>query len=519
MKRGIDISYHQGNIDFNKLKTSGIDFAILRSSYRNTMDTKFVEYVRGLESVGISVLGVYHFIYGMNSESVRKEAEFCVNCIKEAGLQRPLYVFSDFEYDSVKKAAAAGVTLGKAECNLFVETFCKTVESYGYDAGIYTNLDYYRNWYRKDLLAKYPIWLADYTGDPDYSCLVHQYSSKGSLPGISGAVDLDYFYDENFKMIENFSRTSVIDLAKSWIGRKESDGSHKDIIDIYNSYTGPLPRGVKMQYDWAWCACTWSALAIKLGYTSIMPIEISCEELIKAAKNMGCWVEDDGYVPKVADAVLYDWDDKGIGDNTGWSDHVGVVSYVNEAAGYFTVIEGNYGNAVKERTVSINGQYIRGFIAPKYDEDPLVDNRPIRESGLAVDTVAHQVITGLWDKGEARKQLLESFGYDYDEVQSRVNAILQPDVKVPEKKTIKTTCYARCSDLSLSGVYQTTGDLYCRDDAGTNKKALCVIPKGTKVRNYGFYNLFENVKWLLVQFELNGIEYTGFSSERYLERV
>lgn len=519
MKKGIDISYHQGNIDFDKLKTSGIDFAILRSSYRNTMDTKFIEYVRGLESVGIAVLGVYHFIYGMNSEAVRKEAEFCVNCIKEAGLQRPLLVFSDFEYDTVKKAAAAGVTLGKAECNLFVKTFCDTIESLGYDAGVYTNKDYYLHWYDKEVLTKYPIWLADYDGDADYSCLVHQYSNVGHLPGINGSVDLDYFYDEKFKMVNNFSRVAVVDLVKSWVGKNEADGSYKDIVDIYNSFHGPFPRGTKMQYGWAWCACTWSALAIKLGYTSIMPIEISCEELIKNAKSMSCWVEDDTYVAGPGDAILYDWQDNGVGDCTGWADHVGVVECVNDDAGYYTVIEGNHENAVKRRTISINGRFIRGFITPKYDEDPLLNNQVVRESGLTVDTVAHQVITGMWDKGDARKKLLESYGYNYDEVQDRVNVILKPPVKEPEMKRIVSTCYARCQDSSLTGIYETTGDLYCRNDAGPNKKAICVIPKGTKVRNYGYYNPFEDVKWLYVQFELNGTEYIGFSSERYLKRV
>lgn len=518
MKKGIDISYHQGKIDFNKLKTSGIEFAILRSSYRNTMDTRFVEYARGLESVGIKILGVYHFIYGMSSEAVRKEAEFCVNCIKEAGLNRPLYVFADFEYDTVYKAAAAGVTLGKNECNLFTKTFCEAIEAHGYNAGIYTNLDYYKNWYRKDILDQYPIWLADYKGDPDYSCVMHQYSNKGKLPGINGDVDLDYFYEENFKMVENFSRTSVLNLAKSWLGKNEADGSHKEIVDVYNSYQGTFPRGVKMQYNWPWCACTWSALAIKLGYTQIMPIEISCEHLINAAKAMGCWVEDDSYIPKYGDAVLYDWQDNGVGDNTGWSDHVGTVSYVNKAAGYFTVIEGNYDNAVKERTVSINGRYIRGFITPKYNDgtEPI---EPGYEKGLSVDKVAHQVISGIWSKGDERKKLLEAYGYNYDEVQNRVNEILNVPKKQPEAKKIVSTCYARYKDLSLTGIYQTTGDLYCRNDAGTNKKALCVIPKGTKVRNYGFYNLFEGVKWLYIQFELNGVEYIGFSSERYLKRT
>lgn len=161
------------------------------------------------------------------------------------------------------------------------------------------------------------------------------------------------------------TRSAVVSLAQSWVGKKESDGSYKTIIDIYNSYTGEFPRGTKMQYGWAWCAATWSALAIKLGYTDIMPIEISCYYLIEAAKKMGRWVENDAYTPKTADAVLYDWDDSGAGDNTGTPDHIGIVEKVEGSL--ITVIEGNYSNAVKRRVLEVNGRYIRGYICPKYD--------------------------------------------------------------------------------------------------------------------------------------------------------
>ena len=77
-----------------------------------------------------------------------------------------------------------------------------------------------------------------------------------------------------------YLRQKVLDLAESWVGKKESDGSFKSIIDIYNTQK-TFPRNVKMQYNWAWCACTWSALAIKLGYTAIMPVEISCYYIIE----------------------------------------------------------------------------------------------------------------------------------------------------------------------------------------------------------------------------------------------
>lgn len=316
------------------------------------------------------------------------------------------------------------------------------------------------------------------------------------------------------------SRSSVVNLASSWVGKNEADGTYKEIIDIYNSYTGQLPRGIKMLYEWAWCACTWSALAIKLGYTDIMPIEISCGELIKNASAMGCWEENDGYVPSPGDAILYDWDDNGIGDNKGWPDHVGVVEYVNKDAGYMTVIEGNYNDAVKKRTISINGKYIRGFIVPKYTEDSVV----YEDLGTSkdIETVAREVIAGLWGNGDKRKAALEANGLNYAEVQAKVNEILNGPAKSPapvvSSGKVEATCYAKSKNVALGGEYTTTADLYCRNDAGTNKKALCLIPKGTKVQNYGYYTMYNGVKWLLIQFTLNGIQYTGFSSSVYLKK-
>lgn len=325
------------------------------------------------------------------------------------------------------------------------------------------------------------------------------------------------------------SRNDVVQLSRSWLGKNEKDGTHKEIIDIYNSHS-PLPRNSKMRYEWPWCAATWSALAIKLGYTDIMPIEMSCGFLINEAKKMGCWQENDGYVPSMGDGVLYDWDDSGKGDNTGWPDHIGCVDYVNAESGYFVVNEGNYQDSVKKRTVSINGRYIRGFVTPKYDPDiPAVI--PGLESGKDLKTVAHEVISGLWGNGVSRANALKDKGYNPDEVQKEVNRILNgaateaknPDQiqsqKQPFEKTVTSKCVARSFDKKLAGFYKTTANLYCREDAGSNKKALCKIPKGTSVRCYGYYNIHNGVKWYYIRFIMDGVQYTGFSSSSYLTKT
>ena len=324
--------------------------------------------------------------------------------------------------------------------------------------------------------------------------------------------------------MSKYSRQKVVDLAESWIGKKESDGSYKQIIDIYNTQK-TFPRGAKMQYGWAWCACTWSALAVKLGYTNIMPVEISCHYLVEKAKEMGCWVESDSYIPKAGDAIVYDWNDNGVGENKSSPDHVGTIVYVNKASGYMTVVEGNYSKAVKKRTISLNGKFIRGFITPKYDKDVVV--KPTQQANKSLETVAREVITGQWGNSPKREKNLRAKGYDPVAVQKKVNEILKADVVRPttnttqnttSKKAVVATCKARKFSKNVVGTYKTA-KMYMRNDAGDNKKALVILPKNTEVRCYGYFNVHEKVKWLYVKCTVDGVSYTGYCHSKYLTKV
>ena len=162
----------------------------------------------------------------------------------------------------------------------------------------------------------------------------------------------------------SYSRNAVMKQAQSWIGCKESDGSHKKIIDVYNSHK-PLARGYKVKYTDSWCAAFVSAVSIKCGYTAIIPTECSCPQMIELFKDLGEWVESDSYKPSAGDIILYDWDDSGSGDNTGTPDHIGIVEKVS--GNTITIIEGNKGDAVARRTIQVNGVTIRGYGVPKYD--------------------------------------------------------------------------------------------------------------------------------------------------------
>lgn len=223
------------------------------------------------------------------------------------------------------------------------------------------------------------------------------------------------------------SRQAMIAKMQSWIGKNEADGSFREIIDIYNSHT-PRARGYKLQYSDEWCAGTVSAAAIATGNTNAVPLEVSCHYMIEGAKAKGIWVENDSYVPQGGDIILYDWQDSGIGDNTGNPDHVGVVEYTS--GGIIHVIEGNNGEKVARREVSVNGRYIRGFIVPKYSDNVAPSGGVTPTVSGTIDELARRVIAGEFGSGNARKNAL---GDKYDAVQARVNEILSGATSTPKK--------------------------------------------------------------------------------------
>lgn len=166
----------------------------------------------------------------------------------------------------------------------------------------------------------------------------------------------------------------IIDKMNSWLGCKQGDSTHKHIVDTYNAHK-PLAQGYKVKYTDAWCATTVSAAAIECGYTDIIPTECSCNRMIKLLQSMGIWQENDAYVPQMGDIIFYDWQDSGVGDNVGSSDHVGYIEKVEN--GIITVIEGNISKGVGKRTIPVNGKYIRGYGIPKYDQDIASQPAPV----------------------------------------------------------------------------------------------------------------------------------------------
>ena len=206
-------------------------------------------------------------------------------------------------------------------------------------------------------------------------------------------------------MTENEIRQKVVATAKKYLGCKESDGSHKQFVDRYNSFQ-PLPRNHRMTYSAAWCATFVSAIAIECGLTDIMPVECGCAYMIALYKKLGRWREDENYTPKAGDVIFYDWDDGkdfATSDDTGSPEHVGIVT--GATCGVISVIEGNKNDAVGFRTVQVNGRYIRGYGLPDYSSKATVEVKPAPKPAAKCPYAEPKKLVKVGSKGDGVRWL------------------------------------------------------------------------------------------------------------------
>lgn len=418
MQKGIDVSSYQNTIDWKKVKGDGIDFAILKVIRKDlNPDKQFEANWKGCEAVGMPILAVYNYSYATTESKGRTDAQAVLQILNG----RKVRVCLDAE-DACQK------NLGKRLIDI-INAYAEVITDAGLEFMVYTGLYFYNTFIRPYGGVSYPLWIARY-GDNDGSLneaykpsvagmVGWQYTSKAKVSGITGNVDMNVWYEElEEKKEDGKTAEKVVEQARSWIGRNEADGSHKEIIDIYNAHL-PLARGYKVKYTDSWCATFVSAVAIKLGYTDIIPTECSCQRLIDEFKAINRWIENENRTPKPGDIIFYDWEDSGASDNTGWSDHVGIVEAVNN--GQITIIEGNYNNAVNRRNLAVNGRYIRGYGAPDYDAT-VAKNETVTKK--TVEEIAKEVIAGNWGNGDERKARLSTAGYDYEVVRQKVNELL-----------------------------------------------------------------------------------------------
>ncbi|MBR1522963.1 MAG: glycoside hydrolase family 25 protein [Lachnospiraceae bacterium] len=195
---GIDVSKYNKEIDWNRVKASGIEFAIIRAGYRGSStgvlveDPYFRQNLAGAKAAGVRT-GVYFFTQAVSIDEAREEAEAVASLVNASDLALP--VFLDVESSGNVNGGRADA-LDAATRTEIVRTFCETAESLGYKAGVYANKTWMTNRLNMEVLAPYTKWLAQYraagpTYEGDYN--LWQYTSSGSVDGITGRVDLDVY--------------------------------------------------------------------------------------------------------------------------------------------------------------------------------------------------------------------------------------------------------------------------------------------------------------------------------------
>lgn len=177
----------------------------------------------------------------------------------------------------------------------------------------------------------------------------------------------DYAFPRAVSDDQREQRLSLVTTAQSWLGTEEGSLAHTQLLDIYNAHE-PLAQGYKMTMDDNWCAAFVSTTAIQSGLTDIIPTECGCQRQIDLWQELGRWEEADDYVPLPGDIIYYSSKGPLTGDNTAWSDHVGIV--VGTWRGWIKVIEGNYADMVAYRYIPVDAYNIRGFAIPDYEKQP-----------------------------------------------------------------------------------------------------------------------------------------------------
>ena len=373
-KKGIDVSYAQGNIDFSKVNKNEVQFAIIRSSFgweANQKDNQFERNYANFKKLNIPV-GAYHYSYATNAKEGKKEADYCYQCIKGKSFELPIYF--DIEDNSVIK-------YGKRKLTDAVIAFCEQMKKYGYRVGVYTNPSWLNSYlYKDELIGKYNIWLAHWNvSSPAYTCGIWQYGvgGKGSVSGISGEIDLDYLMDNNLisknttttnkqktsktTTVTVFDRDKFLDMARSYIGKN-------------GNYVCKTKLGLKVVVDW--CAYAVSAIMKDCGFIGKYQGDIYSYASDNARNDngkYGTWFLKGSKAPQAGDLIMFKYASFTNPIDKYSASHIGIVENVN--GNTITTLEGNVdGNndnwaetsSFKRKTRYLSSSDVYSFFRPNW---------------------------------------------------------------------------------------------------------------------------------------------------------
>lgn len=246
--RGIDVSNHQGTVDWNKVKAAGIDFAILKvGPVYGKPDDSFEKNAAECERLGIPY-GVYYYSYARSVEDANKEADRTLAWLGGHHPSLPVY------YDLEDNYILQDPNFSKDKLAQIAQAFCNRMEAVGFKSGIYANLNWLNNYLNSPSLSGYDHWVAQYNWRCDYagSYSFWQYSSSGNVPGVNGRCDMNYCFNGSLLNVDDSKMHIQYEAHVSNIGWMSSkrDGStagttgqSKSVEDLKVSILNPVEDG------------------------------------------------------------------------------------------------------------------------------------------------------------------------------------------------------------------------------------------------------------------------------------
>lgn len=229
MLKGIDVSEHNGTIDWTKVKNSGINFAIIRLGWignknNHTLDKKFEQNYINAKNCGLKV-GVYVYSYVENSEAMQSAISWVQEKLNGKTLEYP--VFLDVEDNQIS-------SLDKETLTLLCKQFCERIQ--GFSTGVYANKNWFTNKLNVNDLLNYKIWLAEWNGKENHTANfkvdMWQYTSDGSVDGISTRVDMNYCLNcdnQNVEDITGEQEGSEFEMPKTWKNGTTNETVYADV--------------------------------------------------------------------------------------------------------------------------------------------------------------------------------------------------------------------------------------------------------------------------------------------------
>ena len=307
----IDVSEHQGKIDWKKVKNDGIEGVIIRAGFgRGNRDAQLTNNLNGAKANGLHI-GIYWFSYAYTASMAKNEAYFCHEAIKDYKDSIDLPVFFDWEYDSMRFAKTKGVKPTRQNITDWNKVFCEEIKGLGFTPGYYCNLDYSKNYIDCNQLKDYKLWWAQYTKTEKKDNYIWQYSDKGKVNGISGNVDMDTLWSfEPDKPVEpvnpDIAGKTTEELAKEVIeGKYGNDEARKkalgDRYDEVQALVNQMLAKPVVKYGYE-IGKTYKVIATKglnirtgagMGFTRIGKYNYGDKVTIEDAKKVGTetWVK------------------------------------------------------------------------------------------------------------------------------------------------------------------------------------------------------------------------------------